>query len=135
MRSPTTRSSLARDLSKVQFFNPSVEHNCDAYFSVNHLGCDIWENFKTVAVKPVYPSSSKDRETDCDQKGEGDLQEPEIEIDSQCVMISGVAPDVTKKDLVHELLKDCRITKYGLYMETQENKCTGKCYVEFVDQV
>jgi len=106
------------------------------FIKVNHLCSDLWENLDAVPVKPSYPSENKkddhDQGEDFDQEKQAD---PEVKIDSQCVMLSGVAPDVTKKDLVHELLKECRITKFGLYMETQDNRCTGKCYIEFVDQL
>ena len=50
-----------------------------------------------------------------------------------CVSVSGLSKTVKKKQVVHELFKDCKITNYGLYIETQNGVCTGKCYVEFVD--
>ena len=128
-----TRSSLDRDLLKVRILKFGSPY---LFLSVNHLGSDIWENFDATPAKPNYPSDNK--KTEEDEGGDADQEiepEPEVKVDSHCVMLSGVAADVTKKDLVHELLKECRITKYGLYMETRDNKCTGKCYIEFVDQV
>ena len=50
-----------------------------------------------------------------------------------CVSVSGLSKTVKKRQVVHELFKDCKITNYGLYIETQNGVCTGKCYVEFVD--
>jgi RNA recognition motif-containing protein len=49
------------------------------------------------------------------------------------VSVTGLSKSFKKKQIVHELFKDSKITNYGLYMETQNGVCTGKCYVEFVD--
>merc|ERR1712141_141649 len=61
-------------------------------------------------------------------------EEKENRVEGACVQISGLSKTVTKKSLVHEILKGYKITNYGLYMETEKGICTGKCYVEFISK-
>lgn len=96
------------------------------FVKVHHLSGDIWESCSATSIDPAFEKKrSAPRE---------EMAESRKSAAGACVMISGIAQSATKRDIVHELLKDCKITNYGLYMETENGVCTGNCFVEFVDR-
>lgn len=108
--------------------------------SVQHLNEEIWDNCQTPTLrntsdrKKQGPKSDKSKVgAKPDAAGIEKLEKLKKPKNGACVFVSGLAKSVKKKQIVHELFKECKITNYGLYMETQAGVCTGKCYVEFVD--
>ena len=97
---------------------------------MSHLEWDIWEELEVDAIKPIYDTDSNNNEEE-----EATKYACVSDINSTCVKLSGLAPDVTKANLLAGPLETCLIAKYGFYMETQNKRCTGNCYIEFVDKV
>lgn len=96
------------------------------FVKVSHLECDIWEELDVDAVKPIYDNNNQEK----DETKFACVSD----IDSSCVKLSGLAPSVTKADLLAGPLDTCMISKYGFYLEAVSKKCTGNCFIEFVDQ-
>ena len=108
--------------------------------SVQHLNEDIWDQCLTPALRN---SSDRKKQGPKSEKTKSSKPEPEKPAKPEklkkpkngaCVAVSGLSKSIKKKQVVHEIFKDSKITNYGLYMETQAGLCTGKCYVEFIDK-
>ena len=98
-------------------------------FLVRHLLESIWDSCQVPVTKnsksKIKPESKNPIRNPAEIPIVEKKKEP-IKLNGACVQISGLSKTVTKKSLVHEILKGYKITNYGLYMETEKGICTGK---------
>jgi len=90
----------------------------------------LWDSCQVPVIKNSKGKSKpevKNTNSNSEVENENEKKEAtESRVEGACVQISGLSKAVTKKSLVHEILKGYKITNYGLYMETEKGICTGK---------
>jgi len=132
-------------IAYVQFKNVDLKQEALTYdlrfmsskfVHVRHLLESIWDGCQVPSIKnsKKKPESVK---VATSVKGIADSSVKEKKPTEKaktgaCVQVSGLSKEVNKKMVVHEIFKGYKITNYGLYIETENSICTGKCYIEFV---